>query len=315
MIRRYGPYLIAFVLVSCAGPPARWARYAPLTTPRQEVGVAEVGGKIYVAGGFDVNGQGLRTVEAYNPRLDRWHPIRPLPLPLHHVAAAAVAERLYLVGGFEGSSFEIATDRVWEYRPDSDQWQLRRSMPTSRGGLAVAVLDDKIYAMGGYRAGQSVADFSVYHPVEDRWESLPPMPTRRDHLAAAASHGHLYAISGRTDGVNVSVVERFDPHRGVWAKAASIPTARSGTAAAVVEGLVYVFGGEGNPSRWRGVFGETEVYDPLKNRWRKDKPMPTSRHGIGASVYSGVIYIPGGATRQGLGASAVHEGLILGVSQ
>ena len=299
-------------LSACAKSYTRWETYPSMNAPRQEMSVAEVAGKIYVVGGFDEEGQGLRTAEVYDPLLNRWQSIRSLPLPLHHAAAAEVEGRLYLMGGFEGSSFEIATDRVWEYNPRSDHWQMRAPMPSPRGALSVAVRDRKIYAVGGFRDGRSVNDHAVYHAIENRWEGLPPMPTRRDHLAAAAA-GDIYAISGRKDGVNLSVVERFNPEQRLWLTAVSIPTARSGIAASVVAGRIYVFGGEGNTHRGDGIFKETEVYDPVREKWLKEKPMPTPRHGMGAALSGGVVYIPGGAIRQGLKATPIHEGFVVGI--
>jgi hypothetical protein len=35
--------------------------------------------------------------------------------------------------------------------------------------------------------------------------------------------------------------------------------------------------------------------------------MPTPKHGIWASVIGNTIYLPGGATVQGLGATSSHE--------
>ena len=35
--------------------------------------------------------------------------------------------------------------------------------------------------------------------------------------------------------------------------------------------------------------------------------MPTPKHGIWASVIGNTIYLPGGATAQGLGATTSHE--------
>jgi hypothetical protein len=49
------------------------------------------------------------------------------------------------------------------------------------------------------------------------------------------------------------------------------------------------------------VFEENEAYDPVTNTWRSLQPMMTPRHGINAAVIGNRIYLPGGATRAGLG--------------
>ena len=58
-----------FCSLAGAGPPGNWQIRAPLPSSRTEVAAAEIGGKIYVIGGYGKNGD---LVEAYDPRKDRW---------------------------------------------------------------------------------------------------------------------------------------------------------------------------------------------------------------------------------------------------
>jgi hypothetical protein len=46
----------------------RWTTGTPMPSARTEIAVAEVGGKIYVVGGF----RGERELEIYDPSTDRW---------------------------------------------------------------------------------------------------------------------------------------------------------------------------------------------------------------------------------------------------
>ena len=71
----------------------RWTTGSPMPSARTEVAVAEVGGKIYVVGGF----RGERELEVYDPAADRWSRGASIPRALHH--AAAVAGRIYIVSG------------------------------------------------------------------------------------------------------------------------------------------------------------------------------------------------------------------------
>jgi hypothetical protein len=43
------------------------------------------------------------------------------------------------------------------------------------------------------------------------------------------------------------------------------------------------------------------------NSWQALAPMLTPRHGSGAAVVDGIIYVPGGATLQGFGAVDTNE--------
>jgi N-acetylneuraminic acid mutarotase len=81
-----------------------------------------------------------------------------------------------------------------------------------------------------------------------------------------------------------------------------MPTGRSGIAAGVVGDRLYVFGGE-----IPALHNEVESYDPGSDTWQQHPAMPTPKHGIWASVISNTIYLPGGATVQGLGATTSHE--------
>src|SRR5262245_49846246 len=70
--------------------PNTWVALAPLPGgPRQETGVAVLGGRIYVVGGFDRNSRIVATVEQYDPETNRWQTRKTLPMALHHANVAA----------------------------------------------------------------------------------------------------------------------------------------------------------------------------------------------------------------------------------
>ena len=68
-------------------------------------------------------------------------------------------------------------------------------------------------------------------------------------------------------------------------------------------GRIFVFGGEA-PS---GTFGEVEAYEPKRNAWSAYARMPTARHGLGAAVAGGKIYVISGGPRPGDTSSAANE--------
>src|SRR5262245_63930576 len=135
--------VLLLATTSFAQSLGRWIIGTPMPSARTEVAVAEVGGKIYVVGGFG----GERELEVYDPGADRWSRGASIPRPLHHAAAVGLQDKLYLVGGFvEGWT---PTDEVHEYDPAGDRWQRLAALPTPRGALAAAVLGGKIHAVGG----------------------------------------------------------------------------------------------------------------------------------------------------------------------
>jgi hypothetical protein len=63
----------------------RWTVGTPMPSSRTEVAVAEVGGKIYVVGGFG----GERELEIYDSAADRWSRDASIPRALHHAAGGS----------------------------------------------------------------------------------------------------------------------------------------------------------------------------------------------------------------------------------
>src|SRR5215831_19559 len=284
---------------------ASWLMRARLQEARQEVGVAALQEKMYVIGGFRRNGSQANTVEAYEFTADRWQFVQPLPIALDHPAAAVARGKLYVLGGFASGA---AVDVTLEYDPQTDRWTAKARIPTRRGALAAAVIEENVYAVGGFRDGGAVDDLARYDPAADRWEVLSAMPTPRDHLGAGVIKGRLYAVAGRNSmSFTLGSLEEFDPLTRTWSTRAPMPTPRSGVAAAVVNDRLIVFGGEGNVRNPRGVFQQVEAFDPEANRWEALPSMPTPRHGIGAAVLFSDIFIPGGGTVEGFGATNVHE--------
>jgi N-acetylneuraminic acid mutarotase len=294
---------------SASVPPGggnTWATLAPLLEARQEVGVAELQGRIYVAGGYRADRSTASTLEVYDPATDRWTTAAPMPEGRNHPGAAAVSDRFYVFGGDDGRG-SVAT--TFEYDPRSNSWAERAPMPTARSAPMTAVIGGRVYVAGGApdSAGRAL---EAYDPAADRWTSLPPMPTPRNHVAGGAIAGRLYVVGGRPP-LTLALLEVFDTATSTWTTRAPMPTGRSGHAGAVVRGCLYVFGGEGNASVSSGVFPQTEVYDPGADAWASFAPMATPRHGIGAAVVGERIYAPGGASVQGFGAVGTNESFLV----
>ena len=278
----------------------------------QEIAVAELAGKIYIAGGFRMTAA-VADVRAYDVAAGKWGQVASLPEPVHHANLAASSGKLYVLGSLVGLGF-TAIGTSWVYDPAANRWTEVATMVAGdeRGSAAVGVIDGKVYLAGGYRNGVAVADVSVYDPANDQWDTtLPNLPAPRDHLTGAAIDGVFYVIGGRSGTIS-SVsgdVYAFDPAQPAlgWVARASMPTPRGGTASGVVDGKIVVVGGEGNPAASSGVFPQVESYDPVKDQWTKLSAMRTPRHGMGAAGYDGKLYVPGGATSAGFGAVATFE--------
>src|SRR4029453_6441534 len=89
--------------------PGRWTTRAPMPTGRQEVAVAVLDGRIFVAGGFG-GGGGPPRGGGGPARGGKWgetaraadggEPGPTSPPPTHHPPAATVEARLFVIGGY-----------------------------------------------------------------------------------------------------------------------------------------------------------------------------------------------------------------------
>ena len=276
-----------------------WQTLALLSEPRQEVGVAEVNGEIYVAGGFLAGGETSDKLEAYAPAENRWRTLSPLPVAVNHPAAVGLNGKLYVLGGYQSpQGLAGPSNTVQVYDPATAAWSQAVPMPSARGGLTAVVLDGKIYAVGG-AGGPSLGDFAVFDPGGNTWTALPAMLTPRDHTGAATIAGKIYVVGGRNQrSFTLNTLEVYDPQTRKWAALAPMPTGRSGHAVAALGNCLYAFGGEGNRQSPAGTFPQVEVYSVRTGKWSSLANMPTPRHGIAAATLSGKIYLPAGAWEQ-----------------
>ena len=139
--------IIVLQTATAAQLPGKWRTRAAMPSSRTEVAAVELGGRVFVIGGYDKNGD---LVEEYDPAKDGWRRRAPLPKPLHHTGAAAVDGKIYIIGGYISGAGPVST--VYEYDPAKDRWTTRKPLPTPRGALAVGALAGKIFATGGVGA-------------------------------------------------------------------------------------------------------------------------------------------------------------------
>jgi N-acetylneuraminic acid mutarotase len=302
-------FLISAVLVvalvalpaSADCPAGRWVTLAPLNAPRQELAAVELDGRIYAIGGL---GGRSNANEIYDTATNAWSFGPDLPVGTDHGWAVALNGRLYV--GAPGSN------RVFSYDPGTNGWTDVASSAFLHGGTAVAgVIDGRIYLAGGAGGPMIGNELEVYDPATNVWTTLAPMSCARNHTAGGVIGGKLYVAGGRPG--NQTCLEEYDPATNGWTPKASMPTGRSGVAGGVVGGCLYVFGGEGNTNDPNGIFHDVEAYEAATDSWTRLPPMQTGRHGIYAAVVGSVIYLPGGATRQGLGVTATNDAYVLDV--
>jgi N-acetylneuraminic acid mutarotase len=124
----------------------QWSRL-PGPTPREHLGVAALGGRVYAVGGrtagFDTN---LDLAEVFVPGLRTWRSLPPLPEPRGGTGLAALRGQLVSVGG---EAPEGTISSVYAYDLGARRWRRMPDLPTARHGLGVEAVGGRVYAIGG----------------------------------------------------------------------------------------------------------------------------------------------------------------------
>jgi N-acetylneuraminic acid mutarotase len=255
----------------------RWTVASEIPEGVNHAGLAALGGKLYIIGGFrEHTFSPTGAVRIYDPATRIWRDGAPMLTPRGALAVAVAGGRIHAIGG------------------------------NAAEGAGLAPHDH-----GAPREDNSVATHEVYDPATDTWTRLAPMPTPRNHLGAATVGGKIQAVGGRVGGdMELTTHEIFDPATGSWTEGPPLPTGRSGIAVVAHRGMVYVFGGETVRLIGSRTFDAAERYDPAAGRWERLPPMPTARHGLGAASLGGAIHVLSGGPDPGMRFGIANDRLL-----
>jgi N-acetylneuraminic acid mutarotase len=293
----------------------------PLPTPRVEfAAVLGPDGSIYAFGGYS-NGSILKSVDVYDPRVNKWNTTSVADMPTPRDSFAAVVGpngRIYLFGGYTNGGILKSVD---VYDPTKNTWSTGTvpDMPTPRARFA-AVLgpDGRIYLLGGVSStfGGVLNTVDVYDPVANKWSTIPVMPTPRyDFAAVVGPDGRIYALGGlnATNGSGLTTVDVYNLKTNRWSTGTvpDMPTPRAGFAAVVgPDGRIYALGsGIANGRGGVDAVKTVDAYDVKTNSWSPVPPMLTP-HGVFAAVLGPDhrIYVLGGMSASGSALPTVEVG-------
>ena len=180
---------------------ATWEARAMLPVPITAYGLAALGGKIYLFGGWDGKSARAETY-VYDPAKDAWAAASPMPEPRAFMGAGAVLDSIYVVGGYDGKQ-ELAS--VLRYDPAGEgtvagPWSPRASMNQPRGGLGATVIGTRLYVVGGGWA-TPLAYNEQYDARIDAWSRIgTPIAGQWRNVGVAALDNKLYAVGGWSGG-------------------------------------------------------------------------------------------------------------------
>ena len=81
-----------------------WSTVGNISNEVQGIATAQLGGKIYIIGGRDADGQELSDVEIFDPETNEISSGSPMVIPIQQAAATVFEGKVYLFGGHSSTN-------------------------------------------------------------------------------------------------------------------------------------------------------------------------------------------------------------------
>jgi uncharacterized repeat protein (TIGR03803 family) len=281
-----------------------WASGAAMPTPVAAAATGLISGKIYVAGGFAVNGGApVDNNQVYNPTTNAWTTAAAIPTPVDGPASAVLKGLLYVIGGYEGTS-GTPSNLVQIYNPTKNAWTTGTAMPTARGSVAAVVDGTSIYVIGGNGSTLRLTTVEKYVPSTNAWTEEAPLLTGVSEPSAGLLGSTIVTADGFTTTGDLGTTEGYDVSTNAWSGLTSDPNARNASCFGVVSGLLYVAGGLYSTPSTTEPLTVNESFNVKTDKWTTLAPMPTASFWQGVAVDGDLLYCIGG--------QASYQGSVIG---
>jgi N-acetylneuraminic acid mutarotase len=223
-----------------------WAVVRAMPAGRDEpAGASMINGRLYVAGGFNANDVGTRTLFEYNPSTNTWARKADLPQATCSAGGAqgVISGKLYVYVSCYAS--KVNGKVFFRYNPATNTWVTRAAPPVDHAGGTGAVVGGKFYLISGYTwcptcsEPASTSELDAYDPATNSWTKragIGPLPKGPE---AAAVNGKLYLAGGQHIEFESDTLMVYDPGTNVWRARASLPEPASNSAAVGTGGRLY----------------------------------------------------------------------------
>ncbi|MDR3499129.1 MAG: kelch repeat-containing protein [Parvibaculum sp.] len=240
-----------------------WRAAAALPVGLEQFGIAESGGKIYVAGGYSQvsNRDGERdesesnALWIFDPVVGVWVSGPPMPSSRVGLGLVSAGGKLYALGGRGNEA-----GRVFIFDPRAGAWSVAKAaMPAPRTEAAFAVVGNSIYVIGGFD-GHPMARVDILDTATGGWRSGPALPSPRAGHAAVVMDGRIHVVGGESISPPRTFADHFLLDGASWSRLESMPTPRHAVVATAAKGKLFVVGGSAGAGVYT-VFTETDVVD------------------------------------------------------
>ncbi|MFJ9760235.1 kelch repeat-containing protein [Streptomyces sp. NPDC101149] len=200
----------------------RWRAIAPMPQARENAVGGFVNGKLYVVGGWNLQGNPTSTTYVYDPAKNSWSRAADMPTPAAVGAAAVVGGRLYVVAGCStyACDTESSASSVFRYDPRTDAWTKVADYPKGEVLLGCAAFGDGLVCAGGISPVTSSTSEATYRytAATDTWTHVADMPRATWGMAYAGVGGKLQLAGGITSYEVTNQAEEYDPATDTWSE-------------------------------------------------------------------------------------------------
>ena len=221
-----------------------WEAGPALPVPLHHLGLATLGDRLYVVGGYTnaANGEWIAQLAVYSlgPPDATWRAEPPLSTPRGSPGVAALNDRLVVTGGVTGEV--TASTETWT--PGDAAWRPGPNLKERREHLAMAALGGRVYAIAG-RAPDNLLSVESWDGREAAWRSETSVNDARGGIAAAAVGDKVCVAGGEGPQGTIGSVECLSDGR--WQTVATLRVPRHGLAVAALGDQLHLIAGGPQP--------------------------------------------------------------------
>jgi N-acetylneuraminic acid mutarotase len=253
---------------------------------RSYVAAAELGGKIYVAGGMvGDSGRHLDRFQVFDPARKTWTTLPRLPEPVRAGAGASLAGAFLVLGG---TTPDGGGRQVYGYEPRLRRWLENEPLPRVLYNHAAVSTGDRIYVLGGYDTrGRELRTVFWAGPPVRGWRRAAPLPRPVHAFGAVVFRGEIWVLGGRRGERQLREVWIYDREADRWRRGPTMPRPMELLGATVAGDQIHVM--------WERTY---QIYDASEGRWRQGPPPLVPRHALSLFAVGGTLYAVGGCTTE-----------------
>lgn len=181
-------------------PGDQWIWEGRMPTPRTTArAVTDSQGLIYLIGGATPTGNGLRSVQKFDPTQGTWTDLPDLNVGRHsHGAFVDGNDRIFVVGGVIGSAWLDSVECL-DLRNLAAGWVFKAPRPAARQVYGTLGADGLYYALGGWN-GDFIDSVDRYDPATDTWSAYAPLNYGNATMpVVTGASGRMYSIGGESE--------------------------------------------------------------------------------------------------------------------